>query len=61
VPRHPFNGWSFREILQVSAFQPDPTTDKFSLYSLAGFIKHTHPLDTDQAAPTTSFQELLSH
>jgi hypothetical protein len=61
VPRHPFNGWSFRGILLASDFRPDPTTNKFSLYSLAGFIKHTPPLDTDQAAPTTSFQELLNH
>ena len=60
VPRHRFAGWSFREILQVSDFQPDPTTSAFSLFALAGFIKHTHPLDTDQTAPITSFQELLS-
>ena len=60
VPRHPFADWSFREILQVSAFQADPTTGKFSLYSLAKFINNTLPIDTGRAAPTTSFQQLLS-
>jgi hypothetical protein len=59
--RQYFSGWSFREILRVALVHADPATNKYSLYSLAGFIKHTHPLDTDQAAPTTSFQELLSH
>ena len=53
--------WSFREILRVSLVPADPTTNQYSLYGLAGFIKHTHPLDTDQGAPTTSFRELLSH
>jgi hypothetical protein len=61
APRHPFAGWSFRQLLQLSGLQPDPATNKFSLYSLAGFINRTPPLDTDQAAPNTSFQELLNH
>jgi hypothetical protein len=61
MPRSPYTGWSFRQILQVSNFQPDPKTNNFSLFGLAKFIKHTLPLDTDQGALFTSFQELLNH
>jgi hypothetical protein len=61
APRHPLNGWSFHKILQMSEIRPDPVTQRLSLYGLAGFLKHTQPLDTDQTAPMTSFQELLSH
>jgi hypothetical protein len=48
------------EGLRVATVHADPTTNTYSLHALAGFIKHTLPLDTDQAAPLTSFQELLS-
>ena len=61
VPPHVFSRWSFREILKVSAFQPDPTTDKFSFHDLSGFIYNTQPLDCAQPTLFWSFRELLSH
>lgn len=61
MPRSSYAGWSFRQILQGSKFQPDPARKQFSLYGLAKFIKHTLPLDTAQATLFTSFQELMNH
>ena len=58
---HPFSRWSFREIFKVSSFQPNPATNKLSLYSLSRFIYNTQPLDTDQTTPFWSFRELLNH
>jgi hypothetical protein len=53
--------WSFREIIKESQFPADPATNKFSLYGLASFIKHTPPIDTEQNTFETSFRELLNH
>jgi hypothetical protein len=55
-----FSFWSFRQLVVLSNISS--SGGFYSLLSLAKFIKHTVPLDTNQSpSPTTSFNELLTH
>ena len=62
IPPAAYGLWSFRQLLSIANIPADPTTNTFSLLSLAKFIKYTVPFDTAQdPQPSTSFRELLNH
>ena len=61
-PQHRWSFWSFRLIITETGLPADPTTNTFSLFSLAKYFKYTPPIDTSQdSGSPTSFRELLNH